>query len=169
MAKETGKISSSISAKAIQFLHELRKEVFPTKAATVVMMALVLSAFITGNKNILGDGYQVSQVSNLIYKVEVNGLATQEVEDVRNIALLHASEKTIESGYTKFRIIGGDGFKEVRRTLQVGPIPLPIDKEPRGNITVKFLELDEASDSDTYDAAQEIRRLSSEHVQKSST
>ncbi|MDF2373026.1 MAG: hypothetical protein P1V21_19775 [Rhizobiaceae bacterium] len=120
----------------------------------------MLSACVTGNQSILGFGTEVSQVSNLIYKVEVNGFATQSIEEVRDIALLQASEKTIESGYSRFRIIGGDGFKKVRRTLQAGPIPLPIANEPQGNITVKFLGEDEASDADTYDAAREVQRLS---------
>ncbi len=114
----------------------------------------------TGNQSIFDFGYEITQVSNLIYRIEVNGPATQSIDEVRNTALLQAAEKTIESGYTKFHIIGGDGFKLVTRTLKAGPIPLPITKEPRGNITVKFLGIDEPSDEDTYDAANEILRLS---------
>jgi hypothetical protein len=122
---------------------------------TVGAMLAIIGCSTSGNqaKNSFGYGYQITPVSNMIYRIDVKAGMGDKPDDIRKVALTQACGLTQSKGYSRFQIVGGDGFRTVSKNVQAGPVPLPLLRVPEGSIVIKMLEQGTASDSDTVDVA----------------
>jgi hypothetical protein len=131
--------------------------------STCITSALLASAVIfatpgcstSGNqaRNSFGYGYQITPVSNLIYRIDVKAGLGDKPDNIRRVALAQACILTTSKGYSRFQIVGGDGFRTVAKNVQAGPVPLPLLRVPEGSIVIKMLEQSAAADADTIDVA----------------
>ncbi len=130
-------------------------------AFALLLTGALAACSTSGNqeRNLLGYGYEINQVSNLIYRIEVAAGPTHSIDDTRDVALLRASELALAKGYRRFQIVGGDGVRDVSGKLQAGPLPVPLPAAPKGSILVKLVADGAPADADTFDAEAERDRL----------
>ncbi|MGU3476437.1 CC0125/CC1285 family lipoprotein [Methylobacterium sp. D48H] len=138
-------------------------------------VALALAGCQTAyQKTGLTGGYDELRLSENTYRVSVKGNGFTSKERAGDIALLRAAELTLESGYDRFSVVGGEGVSsqvsgfDPIQTNRYGNTLVttggdPVFK-PGGNIVVRMLRPKDAGYADALDATLIATQLRSKIV-----
>jgi hypothetical protein len=135
-------------------------------AARVVssaILVLALAGCATGYQPMgFGGGFEELKLSADTYRISVRANAYSSPERAQNIALLRASELTLQSGFDRFVIVGGDGIQD----RYAGSTPVVISRvghgymasggdaieKPSGNIVIRMVARNDPAYAKAIDA-----------------